>query len=175
MEKIIVFSCTNRPQSYTSKVSKLYLDLLKNKGIECELFSFEHLPKDMMFTEMFGNRSTEFEQLIAKFIRPNNKFIFIMPEYNGGFPGILKVFLDCVHPREWTDKKACLVGVSSGRGGNIRGLEQLTGVLNYLKVNIYHHKLPISLIDKHMNEMGNFTAPEQLKICEMQLDGYLKF
>lgn len=175
MEKIIVFSCTNRPQSYTSKVSKIYLDLLKNKGVECELFSFELLPANMMFTEMFGKRSAEFEQFIDQFIRQNNKFIFVMPEYNGGFPGILKVFLDCVHPREWTDKKACLVGVSSGRGGNIRGLEQLTGVLNYLKLNTYHHKLPISMIDKHMDTNGNFTMPEQLKVCEQQLDGFLKF
>jgi len=175
MEKIIVLSCTNRPKSYTSQVSKIYSELLRTKNVDQEILSLENIPKDSAFSETFGNRSEEFEKTIEKYIRSQKRFIFIIPEYNGSFPGILKVFLDCVHPREWADKKVCLVGVSSGRGGNIRGMEHITGVLHYLKLHTYHNKLPISLIDKIMGADGKFVHPEQLKACENQIDGFLKF
>jgi chromate reductase len=175
MEKIVVFSCTNRPDSFTKKVTRLYADILKNKNIEYETFSFEELPKDLMFTETFGNRSAAFDAMIEKYIRSNHRFLFVVPEYNGSFPGILKVFLDSVHPREWVDKKVCLVGVSSGRAGNLRGMEHLTGILNYLKMNVYHNKLPISLIDKILDENAQFMHADQQLICQKQIEGFAKF
>lgn len=175
MEKVVVFSCTNRPDSYTKKVSQIYANELKNKNIEYEIVSFEDLPKDLLFNETFGNRSREFEAFIEKHIRSKHRFLFVIPEYNGSFPGILKVFLDSVHPREWADKKACLVGVSSGRAGNLRGMEHITGVLNYLKLNVYHNKLPISQIDKILTEEGQFMHADQRLVCNKQLEGFMKF
>ncbi len=173
MGKIIVFSCTNRPDSYTGKVSKLYADILKNNGVDTEIFSFESLPKDMMYTETFGNRTPMFEAIIDSKIRQFDRFVFVVPEYNGSFPGILKVFLDSVHPREWTNKKVCLVGVSSGRAGNLRGMDHLTGVLQYLKMHVYYNKLPISQIDKILDDNGNFILPDQQRVCELQIQGFL--
>lgn len=149
--------------------------MLRNKGVECELFSFENLPANLLFSDTYGNRSTEFEAIIQHIIRPNHKFIFVMPEYNGGFPGVLKLFLDAVHPREWTNKKACLVGVSSGRAGNLRGMDHLTGILNYLKMNVFYNKLPISQIDKLLDSEGKFIYPEQNTVCDLQLNGFLEF
>ena len=98
-----------------------------------------------------------------------------MPEYNGGYPGILKLFLDSVSPKEWTNKKVCLVGVSSGRAGNLRGMEDLTGILNYLKLHVYYTKLPISTVDKVLNEAGNFISDEQKNASIAQLQGFLEF
>ncbi len=175
MSKIIVLSCTNRLNSYTREVSNLYMNLLSSKGIDCELFSFESLPSDFIVSDTYGKRSFEFEKTINSVIHPNGKFIFVMPEYNGSFPGVLKLFLDAVPPREWTGKKACLVGVSSGRAGNLRGMEHLTGILNYLKMHVYYNKLPISQIDKMINLDGQLMQPEQLNVCESQIDGFLTF
>lgn len=175
MSKIVVLSCTNRHDSYTLRVSKLYEEMLKNKGVSCELFSFESLPVNLLFSDTYGNRSAEFEAIIEHVIKPNRHFLFVVPEYNGGFPGVLKLFLDAVHPREWTNKKACLVGVSSGRAGNLRGMEHLTGVLNYLKMNVFYNKLPISQIDKILDTEGKFIQPEQKTVCDHQLSGFIDF
>ncbi len=152
MKQIIVFSCTNRPNSYTLKVSKAYVNILKSLGCEAKLLDFSDLPENIAFTETYSRRTEPFEKIINEYIRDQNKFIFISPEYNGSYPGILKVFLDSVHPKEWVNKHACLVGVSNGRAGNLRGMDHLTGVLNYLKMHVFHNKLPISLIDKIINE-----------------------
>ncbi len=175
MDKIQVLTCTNRPNSYSHKVSKIYLSLLKKSGIEASYYNLESLPENIAFSDLYGKRSRDFEHVIEQVIRPYKRFIFVVPEYNGSFPGILKVFLDAVHPREWNGKKACLVGVSSGRAGNLRGMEHLTGVLLYLKMNVYHNRLPISGIEHIVNEENEFKNPEQLLVCEHQIRGFLEF
>ena len=174
MEKIVVVSCTNRPNSNTLKVSKIYLKIFKAKLVEAKLLDFCILPETIAFSETFGKRSDQYAQLIDEYISPIHKFVFVLPEYNGSFPGILKTFLDSMHPREWNHKDICLVGVADGRAGNLRGLEHLTGILQYLKMHVYHDKLPISIVNKVMDADGNFSEA-QMKACEDQIEGFLNF
>ena len=175
MEEIVVISSTNRPNSNTLKVSKVYEGILRSKSIGVKLLDFQILPENIAFGELFGNRSEGFNKIIEEFVVNTKKFIFVVPEYNGSFPGILKLFLDSVHPKFWENKEVCLVGVSTGRAGNLRGMDHLTGVLNYLKMHVYHNKLPISMVDRIMDENGNFISEDQLKVCKLQVEGYLTF
>jgi chromate reductase, NAD(P)H dehydrogenase (quinone) len=175
MDKIIILSCTNRPNSNTLKVSRIYERLLKTKNADVEVLDFGSLPRDIAFSETFGNRSDTFASVINQFISTQNKFVFVAPEYNGSFPGILKTFLDSVHPREWANKKACLVGVSDGRAGNLRGMDHLTGVLHYLKMHVLHNKLPISMVGKILDSTGSFNSESQIRTCEAQMDEFLAF
>ncbi|MCC6371973.1 MAG: NAD(P)H-dependent oxidoreductase [Bacteroidia bacterium] len=174
MNKIVVYSCTNRENSNTLKVSRVYENILKELKTEPDFLDFRSLPENIAFSETFGKRTEAYSQLIRQFISEQNRFVFVVPEYNGSFPGILKTVLDSVHPKEWTNKKACLVGVSDGRAGNLRGMEHLTGILQYLKMHVYHHKLPISQVGKVMDANGDFME-EQRKVCELQLKGFLEF
>ena len=174
MEKIVVVSCTNRPNSNTLKVSRIYEDILKTRQVNVKILDFCTLPENIAFGETFGKRTEKYAQLITEYVSTCKKFIFVLPEYNGSFPGILKTFLDSMHPREWADKDACLVGVADGRAGNLRGMEHLTGILNYLKMHVYHNKLPISIVNLVMDAEGKFNE-NQMKACEEQVDGFLKF
>ena len=143
MSELAILSCTNRPGSNTLKVSRIYERILMDRGVSVKLLDMSALPENIAFTETFGRRTESFERLIAEYITVPDKFIFVVPEYNGSFPGILKIFLESMHPRLWADKDACLVGIADGRAGNLRGLEHLTGILQYLKMNVYHNKLTI--------------------------------
>jgi chromate reductase, NAD(P)H dehydrogenase (quinone) len=175
MERIVIISSTNRPGSNTLKVCRIYKSILESLNVETELFDFQVLPENMLIGELYGKRSDEFSLLINKYITENTAFLFVIPEYNGGFPGILKTFIDAVPPKEWTDKKACLVGISNGRAGNLRGTEHFTGVLNYLKVNVYHNKLPVSGVDKLIGNDNSFNNEEQMRVCTVQMEGFLDF
>lgn len=174
MEKLVIFSCTNREGSNTLKVSQAYQKLLNGHGYLPEILDFRQLPPTLAFSETFGNRTPAFESIVQKYIRPYNKLVFIVPEYNGSFPGILKSFLDSVHPTEWRDKKVCLVGVSDGRAGNLRGMDHLTGVLQYLKAHVFYDKLPISSISKVLDNQLQFTD-DQASVCNRQLQGFIAF
>ncbi len=175
MSSITIISATNRNDSNTEKIANYYLTNLKSKGINASLLSLKNLPQNFLFTDLYGQRSPAFQTIIDTYIENQTKFIFVAPEYNGSFAGVLKVFLDAIPPKMWTDNKALLTGVASGRAGNLRGLEHLTNVLNYLKINVYHNKLPISSVDKLVDTSANLTDVDTKNVIDMQLDGFLKF
>ena len=175
MHPITIISSTNRLDSNTEKIAKYYLSILKNKTFQVDLLNLKELPESFLFSDLYGKRSDEFQKIIDKYIEQQTKFIFIVPEYNGSFPGILKGFLDAVSPKLWLDNKACLVGISTGRAGNLRGMEHLTNILNYLKVNVYHNKLPISRVDTLLDTSGNLTDAETKRAIDIQLNGFLDF
>ncbi len=99
-----------------------------------------------------------------------------MPEYNGSYPGILKLLIDNSDIKNaWWNKKVLLVGVATGRAGNLRGMEHLTGSLMHIKMMVHHNRLPISLVDKLMDEAGNLTDAGTIKAIEQQLDEFIAF
>ena len=99
-----------------------------------------------------------------------------MPEYNGSYPGILKLMIDNTDVKKaWAHKKVLLTGVSSGRAGNLRGMEHLTGVLLHMKMLVHPNRLPISLVDTLMDEHFQFTDTSTLKAIHTQLDEFINF
>ena len=129
---ILIISGTNRPNSKTFNIAKCYQQLLNRKSIENEILSLSDLPPNILETDLYGRRSTAFEPIQQK-VSDAEMFIFIAPEYNGSIPGALKLFIDCcTFPISFYHKKVALVGLSSGRYGNIRGIDHLTGICHYL-------------------------------------------
>ncbi|MBA3681411.1 MAG: NAD(P)H-dependent oxidoreductase [Bacteroidetes bacterium] len=175
MEEIVVVSCTNRANSNTLKVSKIYEKILKSKNVNVKILDFCELPESIAFSEVFGKRSESYTAFLDKYVINNCKFIFVVPEYNGGFPGILKTFLDSLAPKDWNFKDACLVGVSTGRAGNLRGLEHLSGILSYLKMHVFYNRLPISIVDRLMDANGDFIDEGQQAASEAQIAGFLEY
>jgi len=175
LNKVLIISSTNRPESNTIRVSRRYAQILKELGTEHDILDFRQLPADITFSEMFGHRSEPYSVLMEKYIKPYTKMVFVVPEYNGSFPGVLKTFIDTIHPRDWAGKKICLVGVSDGRAGNARGMDHLVLIFQYLKTHVYFHKVPISKIDDVMNEQGDFVSQEQTLVCRRQMEGFLNF
>ena len=162
-----IISGTNRIASLTEKVAAEYQRLLKEKDIDAGIFSLKNL--DVL------NRTPEFLKVENEILIPTQKFIFILPEYNGTFPGVLKAMIDNSDiGKAWYHKKALLTGISTGRAGNLRGMDHLSASLNYLKMNVHHNKLPISHIDKVMDANGRLND-ETLKVIDEQLTEFINY
>jgi chromate reductase len=117
-----IISATNRLNSSTYKLAQYYQKKLKEKGLEAGILSLTQLPANIIESDLYGKRSPEFEP-IQDIVTQTEKFLFIIPEYNGSFPGVLKIFMDaCSFPESFYEKKAALTGLSSGKYGNIRGI-----------------------------------------------------
>ncbi len=172
---ITIISGTNRKDSKSDVVAKEYSRYLTEMGEENQILSMTDLPLDIIQEDMYSNHQHGIKKLYNKYIEPVDKFVFIIPEYNGGFPGVLKVFIDCVPPSMFYGKKAGLVGVSAGRAGNLRGTDQFTNVLNYLQVNVFHLKPPLSLIDTLVDDKGTITDEVTEKILREHAKSIVAF
>jgi chromate reductase, NAD(P)H dehydrogenase (quinone) len=148
---ITVISGTNRLGSTTRIISQAYSEVLSGLGQSNKLYSLEELPRDFAFTDLYGHRSEAFKQQLDEYILPASRFVVVMPEYNGTFPGILKLLFDGLHPDQLRGKKMGLVGVANGRGGNLRGIDQFTAAMHYMQMFVYPRHLPLSLIKNHLS------------------------
>ncbi len=172
---ITIISATNRPNSSTKKIAFACLQLLEKQGVVPKLFSLEQLSPDMKFIDLYGKQSDKFQQLLEEYIILAEKFVFIIPEYNGSFPGILKLFMDAIHPDINRGKKAALVGVSSGRAGNLRGMDHFTSILHYLSIHVHPNKLPISSVLTLLDESGKLKDEYTIKVLDKQLKEFLNW
>ncbi len=162
-----IISGTNRIGSHTEKVAKEYQRIFKEKNIDAQIFTLMNL--DVL------HRSPEILQIEKEILIPTKKFIFIIPEYNGSYPGVLKTLIDNSDIRNvWQFKKALLTGVATGRAGNLRGMDHLSDCLHYLKMNVHYNKLPISVIDKVMDKHGRLNEAT-LKAVNDQLNEFINF
>lgn len=172
---ITIISSTNRPGSNTFKVAKYYQQILLQKGQEANILSLTELPDTLIATDLYGKRSEPFK-LILDVINQADKFLFVIPEYNGSYPGVLKVFVDaCDFPESFNEKKAALVGISSGKYGNIRGIDHFTGVCHYCNLHILPLKLHIPNIKTELDENGNLFKEDTVKFVNEQIDKLIAY
>ena len=172
---VTIISGTNRPASNTLKVAQYYQKTLAEKGLQTHLFNLEDLPETLIASDLYGKRSPEFDK-IQQLIASTSKFLFIIPEYNGSFPGVLKTFIDaCNFPESFYDKKAALVGLSSGKYGNIRGIDHFGGVCSYLHLNVLPLRIHISAVKTELDENGDFFKEDTLKFTAQQMDKFIAF
>jgi chromate reductase len=172
---ITIISGTNRTGSNTLKVAKFYQKQLAEKGLEIEILNLQDLPATLISSDLYGKRSAEFSK-IQDMVTKTTKFLFIIPEYNGSFPGVLKTFIDaCAFPESFYDKKACLVGISSGKYGNVRGIEHFNGVCAYLHLNVMPLRLHIANIKAELDENEQLTQEDTLKFVNQQMDKFANY
>jgi len=165
---ITIISGTNRIGSNTHKIAKEYQRILEEKGVKAGLFSLEAV--NVM------QNDAEFKRIENEILVPTTHFIIISPEYNGSFPGVLKMLFDSSRSHDiWFHKKALLTGVSTGRAGNLRGMDHLADVLNYVKITVHPNRLPISIVDKLLSPEGKITDIYTLSAIDQQLDEFINW
>lgn len=179
---IVVVAGTNRPGSKTMIVSQQYFGMLKElTNEEVKLVPLHEIQEGLFHIDMYeaDKQAEKLKSVQDEIFIPANKWIIISPEYNGSFPGAVKLLLDALSVRKAEEtfhfKKVALVGISSGRSGNWLGMNQLTSVLNYLKMNVFYNKLAISHIEKELDKKGFVSRVKTIDFIRDQIEGFLRF
>jgi chromate reductase len=178
---ITVISGTNRKGSRCKVFAQQYHTFLQEllPDEEVKFLALEDMPHNWPAADMYSEQHPELSAIQDEFILPARGFVFVSPEYNGSFPGALKFFIDACSVREYArnfkGKKAALVGVATGRAGNLRGMSHLAGVLNYLGTITMPDQLPISRIGEFMNKEGAITDQPTLAVMKAHADEFSRF
>lgn len=172
---ITIVSGTNRIGNKTVKVAEEYLAHYKAIGVEAQLYDLQELPPDFSSTWMRDKQSADFQKQVETYFRGIGKMLLVVPEYQGTFPGILKLMLDAVHPNDLRGKKIAMAGLGAGRAGNLRGLDHLSGAFHYLGITVYPYHLPISKINDVIDENGMLHDEATKLAIRKHAEGFAAF
>lgn len=145
---------TNRTNSVSAKIAGIYQQLLQQQHIESEIIDLKELPADFVYSALYehSGANESFNPFRERMLQ-TSKFIFIIPEYNGSFPGVLKAFIDGLDfPQTFTNKKAALVGLSAGMQGAGIAMSHMTDILNYCGTHVVALKPKLAQIGQHLDE-----------------------
>jgi len=172
---ITIISGTNRHNSSSLKVAKYYQKQLANRGLISTILPLNDVPLSIYNPESYTQPNQDFKAT-QEIISQTQKFMFIIPEYNGSFPGVLKTFIDvCKFPESFDQKKCALVGIATGKYGNIRGVDHFTGIAHYCGMQVMPLKIHIPAIHTELNEEGNFHLEKTLKFVTEQIEKFVNF
>lgn len=171
---ISIITGTNLPNSKAAVLAQF----LQLQSPDSSFLDLATLDNNFIHDNMYSQQSPELTAVQKEFLIEPDKWILILPEYNGTFPGYFKLFLDAcsvyAYEQTFRNKKIWLIGLGSGRGGNLRGLDHLTTAMNYLGCVIYPNRLAISQIDAKIKDTTILDEELQREL-EMGLKDFLDF
>ncbi len=173
---ITIVSGTNRKDSLTKKISLIYRNFLKSRNQNAHLIDLADLPDDFLVSALYENEGkNEAFNPIRDQVTGCDKFLFVTPEYNGSFPGVLKVFLDGLkYPDAFRGKKCAILGISAGVQGGELAMSHLTDIFNYLGMSVLANKPRLREIDQYMNG-PDLISEDYMKLLEEQADQLIQF
>src|SRR5712691_2635909 len=120
----------------------------KRAGVETELIDVRTLP---MRLDDAGEQMKD--PAFSATIERCDGLIIVTPEYNHGYPGLLKHALD-MNLKEYIHKAVGICGVSAGAFGGARVIEHLLPVMRELGLVIIFWDVNFSNVRKLFNEKG---------------------
>lgn len=178
---ITVISGTDRTSSHTAILAEYVVELVRLKtGIAPRLLDLTQLNPPLLMDGLYKpeSQSVQLRDVQDQYITPASALYMVIPEYNGSFPGILKYFIDACSVRNYVPtfhgKKVAILGLSTGRAGNLRGLDHITGILQYLNIIVMPNRLPVSRVETLVQD-GVLTDSYTQSTISAHVDEFINF
>lgn len=165
--KIKVIVGSTRQNRFSEKPARwIFEEVKKLEGIEAELLDLRDYPMPFFDNPVSpsmaqGKYEDEVVQKWAEKIADGDAFIIVTPEYNHGYPAVLKNALDVIY-QEWNRKPVGFVSYGSAVGA--RSVEQLRQVAIELQMapirNAIH--IPVDIFFAAMMGKGS-QGPEMFE------------
>jgi NAD(P)H-dependent FMN reductase len=167
---------STRRERQSVKVATFVVERLRGRErVETELldlaeYDFPIMEERLRFRDDPPPRLQEFSDKIAR----ADSLVIVTPEYNNGYPGVLKNALDYLLP-EYHRKPIGIVTVSAGGFGGINCLAQLRLVTLGMGAFPIPAALPVSRVQDSLDEDGTTRDPTLEKRTAAFLDEVLWF
>lgn len=176
MLEINIISGTDRPNSNAMRVASY----LKKRYAEWD----EVIPKIIDLCEFpiqevsgghYGKELPAVERFNSQLLDADG-FCVVCPEYNGGYPGILKLVIDHLpYPNALEKKPVCFVGEANGTFGALRAVEQLQQVFSYRNAYTFPERVIIPRINDNFDEQEGISDVFQQQLLENQIKNFIQF
>jgi NAD(P)H-dependent FMN reductase len=113
---------------------------------------------DQQMPPMMGSYTDPAQQRWAEQVARADGYVIVTPEYNHGYPAVLKNALDHLFA-EWNGKPVAFVGYG-GPGGGLRAVEQLRQVVVELEMVPMRQQVAIAGVYAAFDQDGRLASPQ---------------
>jgi NAD(P)H-dependent FMN reductase len=153
------------------KVQSLYSEL----GDSAEIIDLRDLGLGELDGSQYGKDKPAALQKACDDLLQCQSMTFVVPEYNGSFPGALKYFIDqWPYPDTFEFRPACFIGLG-GRFGGLRPVEHLQQVMGYRNAFLYPKRVFLHNVWSLIDKQGQFLEEDSVNRLKAQAEGFLKF
>jgi NAD(P)H-dependent FMN reductase len=126
----------------------VFAEVKKQEGVETELIDIYNLP---MKLDDAGEQMKD--PVFSATVQRADGLVLVVPEYNHGYPGLLKHALD-MNLKEYIHKAVGICGVSAGPFGGARVIESLLPVMRELGLVAIFEDVNFGSVRKLFDESG---------------------
>lgn len=142
--KILAFAGSTRKDSFNKLLVRQAAKGAEDAGAEVTVIDLKDFPMPLYDgDDEAANGIPAKAKELKKLMQESDGFLIASPEYNGGYTGVLKNAFDWASRKEqkgevspFSGKTAVLLSTGPGKLGGLRGLMQLRGVMDDLKVAV---------------------------------------
>ena len=173
--KLTLIAGTNRPESNTRKITGQLAALYAELGQPAEILDLAALPPEIFLPSSYAKKPPAFERFSNTILASDGVHI-VTPEYNGGVPGVLKYFIDMLKfPEAFEYRPVAFTGLSAGRWGALRPVEQLAAIFSYRNAHLFPERVFLPGINQQLSPEGTLTNEDSLKRLGAQAAGFVDF
>jgi len=155
------------------RVSRWFMDQAQGRDdLRLELVDLRDWPLpffDSPVPPAMGRYDDPAQQAWGAHVGRADAYVLVTPEYNHGYPAVLKNALDTVYA-EWRGKPVGFVGYGSV-GAGVRAVEQLRQVVIELSMLPLREQVGIPRVYAAFDEAGRLRAPHHDAEAKAVLDG----
>lgn len=167
MLNVPVLVGSNRKDRHSIFPARWLVEQMRSRGdIQTRLFDVAEfaLPQHD-YGQAIKDNFPEWREAIVK----ADGLVIVTPEYNHGYPGILKAVLDLLL-REYVHKAVAFVGVSAGPWGGTRVIEAMVPMVRELGLAVTFADLNFPFVQKTFDDHGTLLDPAFEKRAKDFLD-----
>lgn len=171
---IQIISGTDRPNSRTSTLSQIIHNNFIELGSSAELIDLINLPLNAFPTGKYMEKPTGILKEYIDKITEADGLVIVVPEYNGSYPGILKMFIDYwKYPETFENRPVCFVGLGTKWGG-LRPVEHLQQVFGYRNGFICPNRVFVTNVHSNLKD-GVLLDANLVQLLKIQAQEFVKF
>lgn len=173
---ITIVSGTNRDGSNSLKIAQHLESVYRDAGQTVRLLDLSQLPPEALLPDAYSNKSDDFTKAFIEPVLQANGLHIVVPEYNGSFPGVLKLFVDLLpFPDSFEGRPVAFVGLAAGANGALRPVEQLQMVFAYRNAYLFNRRVFIPAVYKALNGQGELSDADLIRRLSEQVSGFVEF
>ena len=166
---------TNRSGSNSRKVALEIDAIYKKLHVETAFLDLMELPGELFQPGAYAEKPAAFKPFVDKVLNAKGLHV-VIPEYNGGFPGVVKYFIDMLpFPESFDGRAVAFTGLAAGMFGALRPVEQLQQIFGYRNGYLYPTRVFIPQVGSVLDDSGKLTDADLKERLVAQAKGFAQF